>query len=144
MSRTSSLPGLKDSPNIEIVEKVEQKDTEERNTRKILEDIIDKKDFDLLYLVNGKAGEIAVDLWKDRGLDKKLIVLSKDEKVTDAILDGIVCSQIVQRNKLWGETAVKVLNNLFNGKKCDEVYDTGMYEINKNNYSIFINNKVTN
>ena len=135
------VEALKDSPNIQIVEKIEQKDTEEGNTRKILEDIINKKDFDLLYLVNGKAGEIAVDLWKDRGLDKKLIVLSKDEKVTDAILDGIVCSQIVQRNKLWGETAVKVLNNLFNGKKCDEIYDTGMYEINKNNYSIFINNK---
>ena len=93
--------------------------------------------FDLLYLVNSDAGEIALDLWKARNLDKKLIVLSKSSKVTEGVKEGIVSSQIVQRNALWGEMAVRLIGKLLQGSEADEMVDTGMYEINASNYHIF-------
>lgn len=135
------LDELRKYSNIQIIAKEEQRDTDSSKTRKIMEEMINRnKDFDLLYLVNSHAGEIAIDIWQKRGLDRKLVVLSKSEKITDAVAKGIVSSQIVQRNKLWGEVAVKRLNELFKGNKCEDFYDTGMYEINENNYVVFRNN----
>jgi len=58
---------------------------------------------------------LAIDIWKARHLDKKLVILSKSAKITEGIRDGIVSSQIVQRNSLWGEMAVKLINKLFQG-----------------------------
>ncbi|MDI3540920.1 MAG: methyl-accepting chemotaxis protein [Thermosediminibacterales bacterium] len=125
-------------PDIKIVCKEEQKDTDISKTRRIIENMIKKNpDFDLLYLVNGDAGEVAVDIWKTQHLDKKLIILSKSAKITEGIRMGIVSSQIVQRNTLWGEMAVKLLNKLFQGQNVPEYANTGMYEINKSNIRIF-------
>lgn len=93
--------------------------------------------FDLLYLVTSDSGEAAIDIWKEQHLDKKFVILSKSTKVTQGIKSGIVSSQIVQRNALWGEMAVKLINKLFHGDTIPEVEDTGMFEINRSNIGIF-------
>ncbi|MCR4431535.1 MAG: substrate-binding domain-containing protein [Tepidanaerobacteraceae bacterium] len=125
-------------PGIKIICKEEQKDTDIAKTKKIIENMIQKNpDFDLLYLVTGDSGEVAVDIWKTQHLDKKLIILSKSAKITEGIRRGIVSSQIVQRNTLWGEMAIKLLNKLFQGENVPEYANTGMYEINKSNINIF-------
>ncbi len=125
-------------PDIKIIRKEEQVDTDIGRTKRILENMIrENPSFDLLYLVNSDAGEIALDLWKARNLDKKLIVLSKSSKVTEGVKEGIVSSQIVQRNALWGEMAVRLIGKLLQGSEADEMVDTGMYEINASNYHIF-------
>jgi methyl-accepting chemotaxis protein len=135
------VDAVQNSTTIKIIAKEEQNDTDALKTRQIMEKMINKyPDFDLFYLVNGDAGEIAVDIWKSRKLDKKLIVLSKSRKVNEAIRQGIVTSQIVQRNKLWGEIAVKRLYDLFQGKIVPVVENTGMYEINKSNRKIYERN----
>lgn len=131
------VDALRDNPDIEILEKIEQKDTDEGITKHIIEDIVQNKKFDLLYLVNAQAGEIAVNIWRQRKVNKKLVILSKSKEITKAIQEGIVSSQIVQRNKLWGKIGIKSLNDLFQGKQCKQIYDTGMYEININNYMFF-------
>ncbi|MCM8712044.1 substrate-binding domain-containing protein [Clostridium sp. SYSU_GA19001] len=126
------------NPSIKIIKKEEQKDTDPVKTKNIIERMIkENSDFDLLYLVNSDAGEIAMDIWNQKGLNKKLIVLSKSSKVTQGVKKGIVSSQIVQRNKLWGEMAVKKLHDLMEGRKVSSFEDTGMYEINKANLVVF-------
>lgn len=127
---------------IQMIRKEEQKDTNVNTTRKLIEDMISKNpDFDLLYLVNSSAGEIACDIWKNKNLRQKLIVLSKDSKVFDFVKQGVVSAQIIQRNNLWGEIAIKRLYDLINGKNISSFEDTGMYEINKSNASIFDKSK---
>jgi len=124
--------------DIRLICKEEQKDTDINSTKRILKKMIrENPSFDLLYLVNSDAGEIAVDLWKAQNLNKKLVILSKSSKVTEAVRDGIVSSQIVQRNALWGEMAVRLIGKLIQGHTADEVVDTGMYEINASNYHVF-------
>lgn len=133
---------LAQNPKIQIIRKEEQKDTNSRITRRLIEDMITKNpDFDLLYLVNSSAGEIACDIWKEKKLNKNLIVLSKDSKIFEFVKQGIVTAQIVQRNNLWGEIAVKRLYDLINDKNINPTEDTGMYEINKLNINIFDKSK---
>lgn len=122
---------------IELVKKVETEDSNAATTRTIILNMLRDLDFDLLFLVNEEASEIAVDIFNERRLDKKLVILSKSKKVYSAIRTGTVVSQIVQRNTLWGETAVRTLNSFFNGEKINEYEDTGMYEINQSNQDIF-------
>lgn len=131
------LDVIRTFPGIEIVKLAEQMDSDPSETRRIIEDITANSDFDLFFVMDSIAGEIAVDIWRRKRLDKKLIVLSKSNAVSQAIKEGIVTSQIVQRNALWGEMAVKMMNDLFQGKKVDEFKDTGMYEINKSNIVVF-------
>lgn len=126
------------SSEIQILRKEEQKDTDHSKTRSLIEKMIkENPDFDILYLVNGDAAEIAIDIWNEKKIDKKLLVLSKGSKITEGIKQGIVSSQIVQRNKLWGEMAVKKIYDLMNDKTVPTIVDTGMYEINLSNIVVF-------
>lgn len=118
------------------IQKIEQQDTDTEKTRRILEGMLDT-DFDLLYLVNSDAGEIAIDIWRKRRVDKKMIILSKSKKISEGIRDGIVSSQIIQRNTLWGERAVISLNKLIHGEQVQPYENTGMYETNRINLPIF-------
>lgn len=125
-------------PGIKIINKEEQMDTAMNVTRRIIEDMTGNyPNFDLLYLVNSDAGEIAVDVFRRKRLDKKLVILSKSKKITEAIRDGIVSSQIVQRNSLWGEKAALYISRILHGEEILPYEDTGMYEINRSNLQAF-------
>ena len=124
-------------PEIHIARKVEQNDSDLMKAGKTIEEMIRTVDFDLLYLVNSEVGELAVDIWKERKLDKKLVILTTSHKIKEAIRDGIVSSQIVQRNTSWGELAVLMLNRMFLGESVQSYENTGMYEINRTNYATY-------
>ncbi len=125
-------------PEIHILKKEEQKDTDITVTKTMLEALIKKHpDFDLLFLVTADSGEVAIDIYRKMSLKKQLIILSKSDSITKAVKEGIVTSQIVQRNELWGEMAVKRLNDMFAGNPCNSFEDTSMYDINQYNYKIF-------
>ncbi len=125
-------------PEIKILKKEEQKDTDIAVTKTMLEALIKQHpDFDLLYLVTADSGEVAIELYRRLGLKKQLVILSKGDGITAAVKEGIVTSQIVQRNELWGEMAVKRLSDMFAGKACNSFEDTSMYDINQYNYKIY-------
>jgi methyl-accepting chemotaxis protein len=129
-------------PEMCILKKEEQKDTDLTNTRTMLEALLKKyPDFDLLYLVTADSGEVAINLWREKGLKKQLVILSKGDAITNAVKEGIVTSQIVQRNDLWGEMAVKKLHDILEGHAYDAYEDTSMYDINQYNYKIFEKNR---
>lgn len=132
------LEVVKQNSNINLLHIERQVDTDLGKSRELLISMLDcYPDFDLLYLVTGDSAEVAVDLWKERGIDKKLVVLSKSDKITDGVKSGIVSSQIVQRNVLWGEMALQMIDALIQGKEVKAFEDTGMYELNQQNYKIF-------
>lgn len=118
-------------PEIDIICTIEQKSTDIMETERQIVHILDNYgDFDVLYLVNSDAAEVAVDIWDKRGLKKKIVVLSSGKRLTEAVRDGIITSQIAQRNRVWGELSVKYLYDLMKGKRVPEYEDTGMYEFN--------------
>lgn len=124
-------------PGIHIVSKIDQMDSDLTKARQKIEELIRNTDFDLLYLVNSEVGELAAEIWQAKKLDKKLIVLSTSKKITKAVGSGIVSSQIVQRNTIWGEKAVMYLHRMWSGEAVDSYEDTGMYEINYSNKAVF-------
>ncbi|HHV98649.1 MAG TPA: substrate-binding domain-containing protein [Clostridiaceae bacterium] len=125
-------------PDIKIICEKEQKDTDIAKTQRIIEEMIrNNPQFDLLYLVTSESGETAIEIWKAQRLDKKLVILSKSAKITEGVKNGIVSSQIAQRNALWGEMAVKLIDKLIKGNTVPKEVDTGLYEINQSNYKIF-------
>ena len=124
-------------PDMKIVSKVDQNDSDLKKAKQNLEEMLRSVDFDVLFLVNSEVGELAADIWQSKRLDKKLIVLSTSKTITKAVGDGIVSSQIVQRNTIWGEKAVMYLHRLWLGENVDSYEDTGMYEINYSNKSVF-------
>jgi ABC-type sugar transport system substrate-binding protein len=111
-------------------------------TRRIIEEMIRQHpDFDLIYFVTGDAGEVAMDIWQEKRLSQKIVVLSKSDKLTQGVKAGIISSEIAQRNELWGEMGVKMMNKIFRGERVAEYHDTGMYEINQANVAIFEKNR---
>lgn len=132
------LDVVKQYPEIEILHKEEQKDTDIGKSKSMITDIIrGYSDFDLMYLVTGDSGAAAVKVFKENHLNQYLVVLSKDENVAEGVARGAVTAQIVQRNGLWGEIAVKSINTILEGGKPQIFEDTGMYEVNQHNYRIF-------
>ncbi len=123
--------------DMSVASKVDQKDSDLTKAKQQLLHMLQNVDFDLLFLVNSEVGELAVDIWRNKNVDKKLIVLSTSKKITKAVEDGVVSSQIVQRNTVWGEKAVMYIHRLLSGKKVDSYEDTGMYEINQSNIDVF-------
>lgn len=124
-------------PDMQIVSKVDQNDSDLTKARQKLEEMLRTVDFDVLFLVNSEVGDLAAEIWKNKKLDKKLIVLSTSKTITKAVGEGIVSSQIVQRNTIWGEKAVMYIHRLLTGEQIESYEDTGMYEINYSNKSVF-------
>lgn len=133
---------IKRNSDIEVIETREQADTDMAKTRRIIEEMIRQHpDFDLIYFVTGDAGEVAMDIWQEKRLSQKIVVLSKSDKLTQGVKAGIISSEIAQRNELWGEMGVKMMNKIFRGERVAEYHDTGMYEINQANVAIFEKNR---
>ena len=125
-------------PDMKLIKKAEQDDTDiEKSRRNITQLVESHPDFDLFYVVTADAAEVAIDIWKQKKLSQKIIVLSKDNKVMEGIRDGVVSSQIAQRNALWGEMAVLYINRMLKGEDVPPYENTGMYEINASNLPIF-------
>jgi methyl-accepting chemotaxis protein len=49
---------------------------------------------------------------------------------------GKLTAVIIQRPKIWGELAIKRLNNLTMGKEVPAFEDAGTFEINMKNFSV--------
>lgn len=131
------LDKVRECPEIKVI-KLEQQDTKLERTRSMIEEMVmTNPDFDLMYLVNSDAGEIAMEIWRARELDQKLIVLSKSEKIMSGVKEGIISSQIIQRNTLWGEIAIAGINKLINKERVVPYENTGMLEINQISIPIY-------
>jgi ABC-type sugar transport system substrate-binding protein len=72
-------------------------------------------------------------------VDKKLITFDCDKEMGRYIQEGIVQTAIAQRQFIWGEIAVKWMVDAIQGKAIPKYEDTGTYEVNKSNLSIFEN-----
>jgi len=92
-----------------------------------------------LYLTNLDWGLFAADYMRQYHPDIQVITVDFSEDVGKAIEDGTLHYSLGQRPYLWGSTAIRLLDNSFHNKKDQKSIDTGTFEINKLNVSIYSN-----
>jgi methyl-accepting chemotaxis protein len=70
-----------------------------------------------------------------------IIAFDKSEESLESIRRGYTNAVIAQRQGLWGELIVRRLYDAMHGKELKSFEDTGTYEINKRNLSVFLEKK---
>ncbi len=108
----------------------------EKCIKKVLEE---HADAGLVYTTNLMWGLRFARYFKKYKVDKKLITFDCDKEMGRYIQEGIVQTAIAQRQFIWGEIAVKWMADAIQGKAIPKYEDTGTYEVNKSNLSIFEN-----
>jgi methyl-accepting chemotaxis protein len=78
-----------------------------------------------------------------RELKREMIIIAfdKSEESLESIRKGYSNAIIAQRQGLWGELIVRRLYDTMHGKSLKDFEDTGTYEINKRNISVFLDKK---
>jgi methyl-accepting chemotaxis protein len=70
--------------------------------------------------------------------DMIIIAFDKTEQSLGLIRNGYANAILAQRQGLWGELVVRRLYDALHGKTLKDFEDTGVYEINKRNISVFV------
>lgn len=73
--------------------------------------------------------------------DMIIIAFDKSDESLESIRRGHANAIIAQRQGLWGELIVRRLYDTMHGKNLKDFEDTGTYEINKRNISVFLEKK---
>jgi methyl-accepting chemotaxis protein/ABC-type sugar transport system substrate-binding protein len=130
---------VSESPNITIEKVFEMQSTDYNEIEGELKNLLElHKDADLLYVVTEESSMAAAKLLKKMGSDMKLVCISNSKELMNYTKQGIVNSQFVMRNELWGTLLIRRLNEALMGKKIPEFEDTGCYEVNKTNANVFM------
>jgi methyl-accepting chemotaxis protein len=91
------------------------------------------------YVCFDSQGDIFVQKIHDE-LNKNIhsIIVDKLDTSIEQVSKGYVTAILAQRQGLWGELVVRRLYEITQGKELEDFEDTGTYEINKRNVSVFI------
>ena len=66
-----------------------------------------------------------------------IILFDKTEQSLELVRNGCANAIMAQRQGLWGELVVRRLYEAMHGTALKDFEDTGVYEINKRNISVF-------
>jgi methyl-accepting chemotaxis protein len=126
-------------PNIKIVGIESNHETIDGRVETLKQLIKEHSDLDCIVFIDYQGGEAIEKLLKQVDVDAKIIGFDNSEEAIRMVKSGRLHSIIIQRQKIWGELAIRRLNDLTLGKKVPEFEDAGTYEINKRNISTYIN-----
>lgn len=92
---------------------------------------------DCIVFLDNDGAKIQNELIEDHNIRVKAIGFDKNDISMKLIEEGKLDAVVAQRQRLWGELAIKRLNDLAAGKEIPDFEDTGTFEINNRNYSIY-------
>ena len=92
---------------------------------------------DCFVCFESQGHEFAKRIKVELNLNPCVVSFDKTAESLQAVKDGHVTAVLAQRQGLWGEMVVRKLNDLMLGKQIADFEDTGTYEINKGNISVF-------
>lgn len=93
----------------------------------------------LIYATNADWGLLYGEYFSRHNMDKIVITIDYVKEMKNYIRDGYIHYAIAQRNFVWGSLALKGLADVFDGNPMNKYNDTGSYEVNRNNYTIYEN-----
>lgn len=142
MSIKQRFEGFRESigsyPGIRILDKVEMPGTDLEETQQQLSKMISRHpDFDLLYVVTDDSSLVAAKMFDEKYGNKKIVCIANKKEIMEYVTRGVVASQFCMRNGLWGSLAIMRLLDSVSGKDISVFENTGAYEINKNNVTIY-------
>jgi len=99
--------------------------------------LLKHSDLDCLVYMDAEGANLIGTLSKDMLINAKCIGFDKSDEAIKLIKSGKLSAVIAQRPSLWGELVVRRLNDLVNAKSIPNYEDTGTFELNKMNISIY-------
>lgn len=93
---------------------------------------------DCIVYMDYQGSDIMERVIEATSYNGKIIGFDKTDNSMKMLQNGVLTSVIVQRPKIWGELAIKRLNDLTQGKEVPAFEDAGTFEINRKNISIYI------
>jgi len=93
----------------------------------------------LLYATNADWGNLFGKYFLKHKLNITVVTIDFVKEMTEFIKKGTIHHAIAQRNFVWGSLSLEGLAETFEGKTMKKYNDTGSYEVNKNNISIYEN-----
>lgn len=92
---------------------------------------------DCIVYMDYQGAEIMEQVIQRTSYRGKIIGFDKTDGAIKMLKSGTLTSIIVQRPKIWGELAVKRLNDLTLGKEVPAFEDAGTFEINQRNVTLY-------
>ncbi len=104
-----------------------------------LEEVLaQNEDIDCIVYVDFQGAEVLEKLIQKVNVSTKIVGFDNSEESVRLLKSGKAHSIVVQRQKIWGELAIRRLNDLTLGRQVPKFEDAGTYEINKRNFSALI------
>lgn len=94
-------------------------------------------DTDCIVYLDYQGAAAVERLIEEVKFNGKIIGFDMNDEAIRMLRSGKLSAVIIQRPKIWGEFAVKRLNNLVMGKEVPAFEDAGTFEINAKNFSIY-------
>lgn len=133
------IQGISKYDNIDLNVVSIPADPTEEEAEEIIKTMVQKyPDTDLFYSTNVDWAVHYARYFKKHGLNKKLITIDFIMSLRKEVEEGIINTCMSQRPFVWGEKAIKALNDACAGREVEKYSDTGTFEINKNNIDVFI------
>ncbi|NLX64314.1 MAG: substrate-binding domain-containing protein [Clostridiaceae bacterium] len=131
------MKAISDWPDIKVLsfEVTDQPNVEER-WNSIKKTIQSYPDFNCFVCMDAMGSYFARRMKEDLGITPLCVVFDKTEDSRKPMEDGYL-HVLAQRPRLWGELSIRRLHEACSGKNIPAYEDTGTYEINKSNMSIF-------
>lgn len=122
--------------DIRIVDTVNEYDVNHR-VELFREKFDEHKNIDCIVFLDNDGAKVLDLLINQYNIKATAIGFDKNDIAMKLIAEGKLAAVVAQRQKIWGEIAIRILNDLASGKEVPEFEDTGTFEINKRNYFIY-------
>ena len=90
-----------------------------------------------IYATNGNWGRALGEYVKKYNPEFEVMCVDFGSEIAEYIKSGNIKAAIAQRNFSWGTMSLELLEDVFQGKQVIKYTDTGTYEVNINNISIY-------
>jgi len=124
-------------PGITIVGIENVGETGEKRSAAIKKLLDGNPDTDCIVYMDYQGAEAVEKLFDLTEVKAKIVGFDKNDEAMRMFKAGKLNSIVVQRPRIWGELAVKRLNDLMLGKEVPAFEDAGTFEINKRNVSLY-------
>ena len=126
-----------DSPDIRIMQIEGTAGNVPERADALVELLAEHPNVDCIVYMDYQGSQIIEQVIQRTSFSGKIIGFDKTDGAMKMLKSGVITSVIVQRPKIWGELAVKRLNDLIQGKEVPAFEDAGTFEINQKNAALY-------
>lgn len=129
---------LEQNSNIKVIKKSVLGDPSDKEVSRVVSSILkENPKTKLVFATNVNWGIAFAEYVRDHHPGFEVLTTDFTKEIADLINGGNIKAAVAQRAFSWGSTALELLVDIFQGKEVIKYTDTGTYEVNANNISIY-------